>query len=555
MTVIQKKEKWMLFSGVLFSVLEKVFLMQALISMGHVLDRAIAADLSGVSKHIYWTILYLTAEWIAGYFQILASQNFQFHSMDSIRITVMNRLFKLPMSRVKEKDSDYYMSLLNNDIEDYRIHYLFNLNTLLSSLVGVALACITLGRIHYWVLFTAFVLTLIPLIFSRMMTKRALKINQDRTIANEAFLSRLQESIHGFDVIKRSNRSNAFLDVFKGANHHRSSLLKRFNVLNLTVRRTMRTIGSIDQILLIGLCAYLVLKDLISPGMIVTAVAALANFSDSFSNSLEYRMNMKAAKVFLDKFKAYLMPLERKEDGEVSTALKKEKSHEKQSVDSGESAAIQEEFIRIDKLNFAYGDRQIYKDFSLSIKRNELVAILGPSGSGKSTLIHLLLKNYDHFGGDIRYSGQSIQDISEDEIYDKAYFVPQNSFIFKSSLFENITLFEEENHENKQLFKRAIAEVNTENFQQLHGSQILDPDQMSGGEKKRICIARALYQDPEMIILDEPTSDLDPENKKLINQAIFNLRDKTRIVITHDWNEDYLSQFDQVIRLDHVLSP
>ena len=98
-------------------------------------------------------------------------------------------------------------------------------------------------------------------------------------------------------------------------------------------------------------------------------------------------------------------------------------------------------------------------------------------------------------------------------------------------------------------FKEILEKVNLRNFMELHKDEELDPDEMSGGEKKRVSIARALFNDSEIIILDEPTSDLDPENKEIINKIIFDMKDKTRIVVTHDWNEKYLGKFDRLVRL------
>ena len=94
-----------------------------------------------------------------------------------------------------------------------------------------------------------------------------------------------------------------------------------------------------------------------------------------------------------------------------------------------------------------------------------------------------------------------------------------------------------------------IEKVNLKKFMELHKDDELNPDEMSGGEKKRVSIARALFNNPEIIILDEPTSDLDPENKGIVNDIIFSLNDKTRLVVTHDWAEEYLKKFDKVVRL------
>lgn len=91
--------------------------------------------------------------------------------------------------------------------------------------------------------------------------------------------------------------------------------------------------------------------------------------------------------------------------------------------------------------------------------------------------------------------------------------------------------------------------MNLEKFSKLHEDKILNPDNMSGGEKKRVSIARALFNNSEIIILDEPNSNLDPDNRKIIDNIIGSLSDTTRIVITHDQRAEYLKQFDKVVKL------
>jgi len=154
---------------------------------------------------------------------------------------------------------------------------------------------------------------------------------------------------------------------------------------------------------------------------------------------------------------------------------------------------------------------------------------------------HIILK--------IKYDNEELRDIKEDELYSKVYLVPQDSFIFKSSLYDNVTMFNGNSEGDKERFRDIIEKVNLKKFMELHKDDELNPDEMSGGEKKRVSIARALFNNPEIIILDEPTSDLDPENKGIVNDIIFSLKDKTRLVVTHDWAEEYLKKFDKVVRL------
>lgn len=534
MKLISKENKFKLAICLFFSILGDVFIMQALLGMSNVMDMAVKLKTDGIVKEILLTTLYLVCQWGCSYMKMKFCQKFIYDTRDSILLSIIKSLFRLPLSKVKEKNSDYYMSLLNNDIEDFRTGYLWGVFGILSYSISVVVAAVTLLRVHYFMLIATVILTIIPILVSKMMTGKTISINKERTAANEAYLSRLQEMVKGLDVIKRSNNSKSYASVFEKANSRRSNSYKNYGVVTNMIWMTMYSLGSINQLLLIGICAFLITKNIIEPGLIVATTSGFAIFSDAFSNAIENGVEMKSAKVFLDKFRPYLGKNNEIADNESLDIRKSER--DKASID-------------IENLSFAYDDKRIFNEFSLNIDSGEIVAITGESGSGKSTLINLLLKSFKGYSGKIKYDNEELRDIKEDELYSKVYLVPQDSFIFKSSLYDNVTMFNGNSEGDKERFRDIIEKVNLKKFMELHKDDELNPDEMSGGEKKRVSIARALFNNPEIIILDEPTSDLDPENKGIVNDIIFSLKDKTRLVVTHDWAEEYLKKFDKVVRL------
>lgn len=535
MKIIKKEYKFKLIISLIFSVLADVFLMQALIGMSDIMDMAIKSNIKDMPITVLLTVFYMAAQWGCTFVKYIFWQRFMFGTRDSLLLILIKSLFRLPMSKLKEKNSDYYMNILNNDIEEFRIGYLGGLYGLLSYSTSVIVAAVTLLRVNYLMVIATVILTILPILISKVMTGKTININKERTTANEVYLSRLQEMVKGFDVVKRSGHSDKYIGVFEKVNKKRSASYMRYSVTTNMIRATMFAIVSINQLILTGLCAFLVVKGMISPGLIIAATAAFANFSDAFSNSLESGIEMKSAKVFLEKFMPYL---NKNADDNVMT----------DTLIQSDNRLIKAD-IAIEKLNFAYEDKEIFKDFSLNVGNGEIVAVTGESGSGKSTLIKLLLKSFLNYSGKIKYDGKDLQEITEEELYSKVYLVPQESFIFKSSLFDNVTMFVKMEDDVEAKFKEILERVNLRNFMELHKDEELNPDEMSGGEKKRVSIARALFNDSEIIILDEPTSDLDPENKEIINKIIFDMKDKTRIVVTHDWDERHLGQFDKVVRL------
>ena len=207
----------------------------------------------------------------------------------------------------------------------------------------------------------------------------------------------------------------------------------------------------------------------------------------------------------------------------------------------------------INNLTFRYmlSDRNSLEQVSLKIKKGKITLIAGPSGSGKTTLIKLLLKYYDNYTGEIYFGDQDIKNATEREILAQISVVNQSAFLFNASLYENITMFGQTPAQDSDAYQALLEELNLTDLAKRVGEKPLGDfgDHISGGERQRICIARAMQKHASVMVFDEPTTGLDPENVKLIQEFIFRQKHITRIVITHDWSKEYLDRFDEVIRV------
>ncbi len=182
-------------------------------------------------------------------------------------------------------------------------------------------------------------------------------------------------------------------------------------------------------------------------------------------------------------------------------------------------------------------DKYILKDINLTIKKSEVLAIVGPSGSGKSTLADLIARFYDVTSGEILFDGINVKDIKFERLRDLIGIVPQETILFNDTVRNNI-VFGLENVTEEQLVDAARNANALEFIGQLeHGFDSIVGERglkLSGGQKQRIAIARALLRNPQILILDEATSSLDTESEKVVQNAIDNLMaNRTSIVIAH----------------------
>jgi phospholipid/cholesterol/gamma-HCH transport system ATP-binding protein len=200
-----------------------------------------------------------------------------------------------------------------------------------------------------------------------------------------------------------------------------------------------------------------------------------------------------------------------------------------------------ESIIEIKNLKLRFGDQWIHNGINLTIKKNEIIGIVGGSGSGKSALMREILKLQRPNSGTIHVMGKNILRISDEELL----LIQQKWGVLfqENALFSSLTVLE-----NIAFPLREKSKLDEETIQELALQRILSvgldvdsankyPSELSGGMEKRVALARAIVLDPEILFLDEPTTGLDPESAAELDDLILNLQETmglTVVVISHD---------------------
>jgi len=197
------------------------------------------------------------------------------------------------------------------------------------------------------------------------------------------------------------------------------------------------------------------------------------------------------------------------------------------------------ETLEMDKVTFTYPtvNEPAIKDLTLTINRNERVALVGPSGSGKTTLVNLLPRFYEVDQGEISFNGVDLKDIDLATLRRSIGIVSQEPFLFNMSIRDNIAygsqgVTEEQIFEaSKSAFAHEFIELLPNGYETICGERGV---KLSGGQKQRITIARALIKNPALLILDEATSALDTQAERIVQKALDNLmNERTSVVIAH----------------------
>jgi len=195
--------------------------------------------------------------------------------------------------------------------------------------------------------------------------------------------------------------------------------------------------------------------------------------------------------------------------------------------------------ISLKNISFSYNNKPVLRNISFTVKRGEKIGVVGLSGAGKSTLFKLLLKEHESYKGTIAFDGVPLTGISKKDYFNYVAVVLQETELFNASLKDNVTITNQKQEKNKALLDKALATSHVKDFMPKlpKGTNTIIGEKgvkLSGGEKQRVGIARAIFKDPQIFLLDEATSHLDIESEEKIQDSLHAFfGGVTAIVIAH----------------------
>ena len=348
------------------------------------------------------------------------------------------------------------------------------------------------------------------------------KLNRKQMEDNAQLTSYMVESLNGIQTVKSYNaerKTNRETEI-----RFVKLLRSIFNLswvsnLQMSLKASIELIGGIVILWIGGIS---VINGEMTIGALITFNSLLAYFLDPVKNLINLQPQMQTAVVAADRL-GEILDLE---------AEKTEKEYRKMTPSNLAGD------IEIKNLNFRYGTRKlVLEDINLKIEKGQKVAFVGESGSGKTTLSKLLLHLYSAEKGDILINGNNIEDIQLECLRDKIAYIPQETFLFSGTIFENLTLGIDDATMDDVIEASKMAQAhNFINELPLRYETMLEENgaNLSGGQRQRLAIARAMLKKPDILILDEATSNLDSITEKALDKTINEFaKDVTTIFIAH----------------------
>lgn len=383
---------------------------------------------------------------------------------------------------------------------------------------GAIILYIQNGRLFLIALMIVIIYFIIVVIFNKWYEK----LNRKQMENNALLTSFMVESLNGIQTVKAYNAETKvklkaetkFVKLLK-------SIFKLCWVENLqtSLKSFVELVGGV-VILWIG--GYFVIRGKMTIGALITFNALLAYFLDPVKNLINLQPLMQTAVVAADRL------------GEI---LDLEAEKNKSEIKKLHPETISGD-IEIKDLDFRYGTRRlVLSNINLKIKKGEKVAFVGESGSGKTTLSKLLLAMYPAQKGEILINRNNIKDIRIETLRDRIAYIPQETFLFSGTIFENLTLGMENAGLDDIIEASKMAQAHDFiNELPLRYDTMLDENgaNLSGGQRQRLAIARAILKKPDILILDEATSNLDAITERALDKTINEYaKDMTVIFIAH----------------------
>lgn len=454
-------------------------------------------------------------------------------AMTQYKAGVFEKVLEKKIGSLSKEGTGRLISALTNDmrlIEDYY------LDTILEFVdIGVSFIGALFLMLWYDPLLTlcSILFSILPVVVSIAPSRKLAETEKKLSEGNAAYVEIIKDILSGFSVIKSFQAEKQIQERFEIDNRkiERMKFARRYAEENVNLLSTAASVMMRLGIFIAG--AWMAVSGMgVTPGTVLVFLQ-LVTFVITPIEKIPARLaNRRAAIAVMDKLSDFLSEADEASGKEIFPALT--------------------DRISVCGLSFAYEkDREILKHIDLKFEAGKKYAIVGGSGSGKTTFLNLLMQTTNNYQGRILFDGTELRCIHPDSLFGTLSLVQQNVFVFHDTLYNNITLYKNFSDHD---FQAAVSAAGLSELLSSRGKEYLcgeGGNGLSGGEKQRVSIARALLRKSSVLLMDEATAALDEITAKEIMNSILEMEHITRIIVTHRLDESTMKKYDEIIVLHH----
>ena len=440
-----------------------------------------------------------------------------------LRTAMHNKILELPISFFSEKRKGDVIARMTSDVTEIQWTFLSSIEMIVREpmMIITSLA----AMIYMSPELTLFVFILLPIsggIIS-MVGNTLKKVSSSAQKTNAHILSLIEEHISGLRVIKAFTAEDQIKQNFKNSADDYFYLTVKVNHRKDLASPMSEFMGSIVIFTIVWYGGSLVLgggDDVLKPQEFIAYIGLFYNILNPAKALTTAFYNIKKGDASAERIFEILDADNPIKDSENAIEISEFKSN-----------------LELKNIKFKYEDKFVVDDISLSIPKGKMVALVGQSGSGKTTIANLIPRFYDINEGLISIDGHDIKSVTKKSLRSLMGIVTQESVLFNDTVMGNLMLGVENKTEEDVIAASKIANAH-EFIEKLPNGYLTNigdsGNKLSGGQKQRLSIARAVLNDPEILILDEATSALDTESERLVQEALEQLmKNRTSVVIAH----------------------
>jgi ATP-binding cassette subfamily B multidrug efflux pump len=505
--------------------------------MGVALDRFVAQrDATGLGRI---GLLMLGAYLLANLFQLVASwlmAGISQRALRDIRARLFEHLQLLPIAFFDRRPAGELMSRLTNDIDAINQAVAQNVTSLLASVLSMLGIVVAMFVLDVWLALASLLVVPLMFWFTRFVAVYTRRGFKDLQRALGELNGVMEEGISGQKVVKVFRHSESVLATFvrSNADVYRTGVYA--NTYALLLMPLTAVLGNLFVIVLSGLGGFLALSGLVSVGVIATFITYGQNFINPLRQLSSLYNTIQGALAGAERVFEILDTPEEVDEAPRARHLSDVRGD-----------------VRFEHVSFGYtAGAPVIRDMSLQAQPGQMVALVGPTGAGKTTIVNLLTRFYEIDTGVISIDGNDIRQLGKAELRRKLGLVLQDTFLFASTVLENIRYGRLDATDEE--VKEAAALADADHFiRQLplgYATVLAErAGNLSQGQRQLLAIARTLLADPAILILDEATSSVDTRTEARIQKALLRLmRGRTSFVIAHRLST--IREADQVLVID-----
>ena len=435
-----------------------------------------------------------------------------------LRKEISEKVNRLPMSYFDKKTNGETLSLVTNDVDTLGQSLDQSAAQLITSIITIIGILIMMLSIDP--LMTLIALAIIPI--SLIFVGTIVKFSQKHFKNQQDYLADINGSVEemygGHNIITAFNAKEKIMEKFDKQNELLCEASWKSGFLSGLMHPIMAFIGNIGYVVISIVGGYFTIKGRIKIGDIQSFISYNKNFTHPITQMAQILNMIQSMVAAAERIFEFLE--EKEEDNSYKECI--------ENIEGN---------VEFKHVKFGYDEKIIINDFNAKIKPGQKIAIVGPTGAGKTTIVKLLMRFYNLNDGEILIDGKNIDKLNKNDFRKKLGMVLQDSWVFSGTIMDNIRYgnLNAIDNEVKEAAKTAYADHFIKTLPDGYNMELNeDTNNISGGQKQLLTIARAILADPKILILDEATSSVDTRTEILIQKAMDKLmKGRTSFIIAH----------------------